>query len=88
VTVLLVALLGLAGVAFLTLLERKILGLTQLRLGPNKVTISGILQPLGDGVKLLMKQSLLAFKGSGLILFVSPVLLFRVFLVLWRTIIY
>lgn len=46
----------LVGIAFLTLLERKVLSLVGLRLGPNKVSIIGILQPIGDAGKLMNKQ--------------------------------
>lgn len=44
-------------VAFVTLLERKVLSLVGLRVGPNKVSILGFLQPLGDAAKLSNKQS-------------------------------
>jgi NADH:ubiquinone oxidoreductase subunit H len=46
----------LINVAFVTLLERKILGYTQLRLGPNKISFAGIFQPFRDAVKLFVKQ--------------------------------
>jgi NADH-quinone oxidoreductase subunit H len=46
----------LINVAFVTLLERKILGYTQLRLGPNKISFAGVFQPFRDAVKLFVKQ--------------------------------
>ncbi|RXG57388.1 NADH-ubiquinone oxidoreductase chain 1 [Armadillidium vulgare] len=49
----------LISVAFVTLLERKILGYIQKRKGPNKLGFKGIIQPFSDAVKLLVKESLL-----------------------------
>ena len=46
----------LVNVAFLTLLERKILGLSQSRKGPNKLLVRGVSQPVADAVKLFIKE--------------------------------
>jgi len=78
-----IILIGLGAVAFVTLLERKILGLSQIRLGPNKVTIRGILQPLADGVKLLAKQMLSPKRKQLGIFLIIPSLLLLIFLLLW-----
>jgi len=78
----LVLLLGIGGVAFVTLLERKILGLSQIRLGPNKVTFLGILQPLADGIKLLTKQNVHNKSSQFILFYTSPIVLIILFLLL------
>lgn len=57
VSYLMVIVPALVNVAFLTLLERKILGYAQERKGPNKVSIAGLLQPFADAVKLFLKET-------------------------------
>jgi hypothetical protein len=51
-------------VAFLTLVERKILGFIQLRKGPNYVGIVGLIQPFSDGLKIVRKQTTLSSPGK------------------------
>lgn len=76
----------LLGVAFITLLERKILSYRQYRVGPDKVGLMGTMQPIADAVKLFSNQLGRPFSRNYLIFFLSPII--RVFLVLllWGTI--
>jgi NADH:ubiquinone oxidoreductase subunit H len=65
-------LLVLLSVAFFTLFERKVIGLFHNRLGPNKVSFLGFLQPLFDAFKLLRKQSFSPLRSNKLIYNFSP----------------
>ncbi len=73
----------LISVAYLTLAERKILGYTQTRKGPNIVGIYGLLQPLADGIKLFSKEMIIPNHVSISLYFFAPILALSLALILW-----
>jgi len=63
-------------VAYLTLAERKIMGGIQQRFGPNVVGFFGLLQPLADGLKLLLKESVIPTNSNTFSFIFAPILTF------------
>lgn len=78
-------LLVLLSVAFFTLFERKVMGLFHNRLGPNKVSFIGIVQPLLDAFKLLTKQNMVPLQANKFTYGVSPHLALLLSLFVWMT---
>jgi len=64
-------------IAYLTLLERKVLSAIQKRKGPNKVGIFGLLQPIADAFKLILKETSMPSRANIGLFFLGP------FLMLW-----
>lgn len=66
--------MALIAIAFFTLLERKYLGYSQLRKGPNKVVFLGLPQPIADAIKLFLKEQNFPIFSNKLYFIYGPML--------------
>lgn len=73
----------LLSLALMTLAERKVMGVIQRRLGPNKVGYWGILQPIGDGLKLVLKENVVPSHSNSEIYKIAPIITLLLSLVSW-----
>ncbi len=76
----------LVAVAYLTFAERKVIGAMQMRKGPNVVGPFGLLQPMADGVKLFLKETIIPTGSSRAVFLLAPMLTFILALIAWAVI--
>jgi NADH-quinone oxidoreductase subunit H len=88
IKILIIVLPLLISVAYFTLAERKILGAIQRRRGPNVIGVFGLLQPLADGFKLFVKETILPSNANKFIFILSPIITFVISLMGWAVIPY
>ncbi len=84
IIILVLPLMGL--VAYLTLWERKMIGWMHVRLGPNRVGPAGLLQPIADALKLLLKEIIVPAKASKALFLIAPVMTIAPSLAAWAII--
>jgi NADH-quinone oxidoreductase subunit H len=84
--IIIVSVIVLVAVAYLTYAERKIMGAIQLRQGPTTVGPFGLLQPFADGLKLMMKETVVPTGADRIAYYLAPFLTFVFALVAWAVI--
>jgi NADH-quinone oxidoreductase subunit H len=73
-------------VAYLTLWERKMIGWMHIRLGPNRVGPAGLLQPIADALKLLLKEIIIPAKANKVLFVLAPIMTIMPALAAWAVI--
>lgn len=73
-------------VAYLTLWERKLIGWMHVRLGPNRVGPAGLLQPIADALKLLLKEIIVPAKANKMLFVIAPIMTIMPALAAWAVI--
>ena len=73
-------------IAYLTLWERKMIGWMQVRIGPNRVGPLGLLQPIADGVKLLLKEIIVPTRSNKALFILAPIMTIMPALACWAVI--
>lgn len=81
-----IMIVGLLATAFLTLSERKIMAASQRRKGPNVVGFFGLLQPIADGLKLIVKEPVLPTNANLVVFLLAPILSFIFSTIAWTAI--
>ena len=86
VKILLIVFPLLIAVAYLTYVERKVIGAMQMRKGPNVVGPFGLLQPFADGVKLMLKEAIIPTRSNKVLFLLAPMITFTLALLGWAVI--
>ncbi|MFV0371409.1 MAG: NADH-quinone oxidoreductase subunit NuoH [Azonexus sp.] len=74
------------GLAYLTYFERKVIGFMQVRIGPNRVGPWGLIQPIADGLKLLLKEVVVPTNSSKAVFIIAPMLAIAPALAAWAVV--
>ncbi|AIY42299.1 NADH-ubiquinone oxidoreductase chain H [Collimonas arenae] len=73
-------------VAYMTYWERKLIGWMHIRVGPNRVGFAGLLQPIADAVKLLLKEVTVPARANRVLFFIAPIMTIMPALAAWAVV--